>query len=237
MTNLKPVCLLAFVLLINYATSAQNTFPSTGYAGIGTLSPQAQLHIVQNDNQVSLILQSSSAGWGSGMSFQNTAPAGKAWGIYSNAYGALCVTDIAAQVDRIHIGPNGNVGINTYNINDANNRLFVEGGIRARKVTVDQAQWPDYVFRKDYSLLPLDSVASYIQANDHLPGIPSADSVAKNGIELGSNQAALLKKVEELTLYVIELNRTVQAQARTLQAQAQKLATLEHATTTGNRGQ
>jgi len=79
-------------------------------------------------------------------------------------------------VDLMH----GSVGIGTSNTNDPNNRLFVETGIRTRKVTVDQAAWPDYVFNPGYRLMPLDSLNRFIAVNHHLLDMPFADSVAKN---------------------------------------------------------
>jgi len=121
---------------------------------------------------------------------------------------------------------NGGVGIGTTNTNDPNNRLFVETGIRTRKVTVDQAAWPDYVFSSRYRLMPLDSLAQYIESNHRLPDMPSADSVAKNGVELGDSQARLLKKLEELTLYVLQQQtelQEVKAENRRMKKQMEAL--------------
>ena len=104
---------------------------------------------------------------------------------------------------------NGNVGIGT--TNPGTNKLAVEGTIAARKVVVTATNpFPDYVFQPSYNLPSLDSVAQFLQANHHLPEIPSADSVAKNGLDLGGNQVVLLKKIEELTLYTIELQKKVE---------------------------
>ena len=108
-----------------------------------------------------------------------------------------------ASQARMFIDGNGSVGIGTTSINNAY-KLFVETGIRTRKVVVDQAVWPDYVFQEGYPLASLDSVGKYIKMNHHLPEIVTADSVEKNGVDLGNNQAALLKKIEELTLYIIQ---------------------------------
>lgn len=105
---------------------------------------------------------------------------------------------------------NGGVGIGTSNVNDPNNRLFVEKGIRTRQVTVDQAAWPDYVFKPGYKLMPLDSLSQFVTTNHHLPEMPSADSVAKHGVELGDAQSKLLKKVEELTLYVLQQQKELE---------------------------
>jgi len=66
-------------------------------------------------------------------------------------------------------------------------------------------EWVDYVFKKDYKLMPLSELNAFIRENNHLPEIPTSDEVRENGIELGEMNALLLKKIEELTLYVIEL--------------------------------
>jgi hypothetical protein len=102
------------------------------------------------------------------------------------------------------------VGIGTINTNEIGFKLFVETGIRTRKVKVDQNTWSDYVFYTNYRLRPLSEVEQYIKQYGHLPEVPSVEEVEKNGIDLGDNQATLLKKIEELTLYVIEQNKQLQ---------------------------
>jgi hypothetical protein len=104
---------------------------------------------------------------------------------------------------------NGKVGIGTNKISDTAYKLFVETGIRTRKVKVDALAWSDYVFDKDYKLPTLPEVDKFIRQNKHLPGVLSTAEVEKNGIDLGENQAILLKKVEELTLYLIENNKNM----------------------------
>jgi hypothetical protein len=104
----------------------------------------------------------------------------------------------------------GKVGIGTTNVNDANYKLFVETGIRTRKIKVDQQSWPDYVFQNTYVLRPLSEVESFIKKHQHLPGVPSAAQVTADGIDLGDNQAVLLKKIEELTLYLIEQKKEIE---------------------------
>jgi trimeric autotransporter adhesin len=90
-------------------------------------------------------------------------------------------------------------------------KLYVEKGILAEKVKVSvQANWPDYVFGKNYSLMPLKEVENYITTNNHLPEVPSAEVIAKDGLDLGKMDATLLKKVEELTLYLIEQNKKIE---------------------------
>ena len=71
--------------------------------------------------------------------------------------------------------------------------------------------WPDYVFEDKYGLLSLASLEKYIKENKHLPGVPTATEVLKEGIDLGTNQTILLQKVEELTLYIIEQNKRIEA--------------------------
>jgi len=104
----------------------------------------------------------------------------------------------------------GTTGINTDVI--PGYTLSVNGPGIFTKLVVKSNIWADYVFDSAYKLRPLEKVGEYVKANHHLPEIPSADSVSKAGIDIGDNQAALLKKVEELTLYMIQLNETVKQQ-------------------------
>ena len=98
---------------------------------------------------------------------------------------------------------NVNVGSNSYVRN-----LNVHGTIFAKEVNVTTSvPFPDFVFKEDYDLLSLNKVDQFIKENGHLPDIPSEAEVLKNGISLGEMQAKLLQKIEELTLYVIELDK------------------------------
>ncbi len=107
------------------------------------------------------------------------------------------------------IGVSGSMGIGTYN--PGSFKLAVEGKIGAREVNVTATNpFPDYVFENTYKLRSLAEVEKYVQQNRHLPEIPSAAEVEKNGINLGEMDALLLKKIEELTLYVIEQNKQLQ---------------------------
>lgn len=104
---------------------------------------------------------------------------------------------------KIYKGPSGyTVGIGTSSA--CNCKLAVEGKIVSREVQVLATGLPDYVFDKDYKLPSLDEVRSYIDQNHHLPEVPSAAEVEKDGLNLGDMNMILLKKIEELTLYLIE---------------------------------
>lgn len=88
-------------------------------------------------------------------------------------------------------------------------RLDVVGKIRAHEILVNTQKTADYVFEEDYNLRPLDSVARFIKENKHLPEILSAEEMVETNMELGSFQIDLLKKIEELTLYVIDLQEQI----------------------------
>jgi hypothetical protein len=107
----------------------------------------------------------------------------------------------------MRINSSGNIGIGT--TNPGSFKLAVEGKIGAREVKVTlENPWPDYVFNKEYPLLDIAALDKYITINKHLPGIPSSKEIKENkGIELGQMTAKLLEKIEELTLYVIQLKK------------------------------
>jgi hypothetical protein len=73
------------------------------------------------------------------------------------------------------------------------------------------ASWPDYVFKPDYKLMNLSELSDFINANGHLPGIPSADEVNNSaGVEVGEMQRLLVEKIEELTLYILKQEEKIQ---------------------------
>ena len=103
------------------------------------------------------------------------------------------------------INADGAVGIGSTNPNP-NYKLSVDGKIRAKEVKVETG-WSDFVFDDDYRLPSLFEVEQFIIKNKHLPDIPSAEEVEKNGLNLGEMESMLLQKIEELTLYVIDLKK------------------------------
>ena len=84
---------------------------------------------------------------------------------------------------------------------------YIDGEINTKKITVTLDGWADHVFDENHRLMPLESVADFIAANGHLPGVPSAEEVAERGVDLGRMQATLLEKIEEMTLHMIALKR------------------------------
>jgi len=119
--------------------------------------------------------------------------------------------------DVMSLTISGNVGIGTTNPDE---KLTVNGVIHAKEVKVDlSGPLADYVFKPNYKLMSLPQVEQFVKANNHLPQMPSAEEVSKNGLSMGEMQNKLLQKVEEQTLYIIELNKQVQ----TLKKQLEKL--------------
>lgn len=119
-------------------------------------------------------------------------------GIYSPAVGMMATYN------------NGGLIVGYVNSTPAGYKLYVSQGILTEKIKVavnGSGQWADYVFAKDYKLLPLAQVEQYIKANQHLPNVPSAAEMVKEGNDLGKTTAKLLEKIEELTLYMIEMKK------------------------------
>ena len=113
----------------------------------------------------------------------------------------------------VTITKDGKVLIGTNDLNQAGaNILAVNGSAIFTKATVKlNASWPDFVFEEKYGLLSIAQLESYIKANKHLPNIPTTAEVTKNGIDLGGNQALLVQKIEELTLYIIDQNKKIES--------------------------
>ncbi|NJO00320.1 MAG: hypothetical protein HC880_00390 [Bacteroidia bacterium] len=118
--------------------------------------------------------------------------------------------------------------INTKNYQEGSTvyKLSVGGKIRADEVKV-YTGWADYVFADDYKLRPLKEVEAFIQQHKHLPEVPSAQEVEENGVLLGEMNATLLKKIEELTLYMIEMEKKAEKLEETVAVLQKNVAYLQ----------
>ena len=170
------------------------TWRRNGNVGIGTSSPDSKLHIEADSWQLRLKSLNNESDWRIGSS-------GSGWIVGA---GKFLITNTGSSGDAsIVIDNQRRVGIGTTN---PQSRLAVNGQIRATEVKVlADISVPDYVFEPDYELRTLKETKKYIAENKHLPEIPSATEIGENGIDLGDMNMRLLKKIEELTLYQIEL--------------------------------
>jgi hypothetical protein len=80
----------------------------------------------------------------------------------------------------------------------------------AKSCIITVNSWADDVFAEDYKLMPLNELDGYIKNNKHLPGIPSEAEVKSNGLSVGDSDAQLLRKIEELTLYTLQLKKEIE---------------------------
>jgi hypothetical protein len=101
---------------------------------------------------------------------------------------------------------------------ESTTKLAVHGKIFAREVIVTDSPliWPDYVFDENYKLTPLDQLSDYLKQHKHLPEIPATAEVAENGISVGEITPLLLKKIEELTLHVIQQQKEIELLKKSL---------------------
>jgi len=133
---------------------------------------------------------------------------------YTDALGDFTDIKVAGYISNsasVRILRNGNVGIGVIR---PTNKLDVNGTIHSKEVKVDMDgwSWPDFVFKKEYTLPTLEEVEKHIADKGHLENIPSEEEVLKDGISLGEMNSKLLQKIEELTLYVIQQNRKIYSQ-------------------------
>jgi trimeric autotransporter adhesin len=139
---------------------------------------------------------------------------------------------VTNNVERMSVESDGKVLIGTSTTGALLNKnttynysLYVGKGILTEKIRcsiANSSDWADYVFAPEYKLKSLSEVETYINANKHLPGIPSADDMVENGLDVAQTDALLLEKIEELTLYMIQMQKEIEALKKT-NAEFQKL--------------
>jgi hypothetical protein len=212
--------MLCFLALGSSQSMAQNIFPGIGNVGIGTNNPLNTLDVrgsafFQTNSDPVLTFNKIGNSW-QYLEYKNNNIRQSWLGINESNHfyitketqGNIVLYPLNGNVLLAPDG--GNVGIGTGN--PGGFKLAVEGKIAAREILVTlQSPFPDYVFASNYKLRSLYNLESYINQNKHLPGIPSAAEVEKKGgIELGQMNTKLLEKVEELTLYVIQLKKEIE---------------------------
>ena len=187
---------------------------ATGKVGIGNVTaPKAKLHLLSDSNEdAGVILEPSNKA--SKKAFLQFCDANHVIEVSKNGMKISSSNDLM-DIDARNIKMMGKVGINTDNsfTGDYDYTLAVKGGVLTSEVYVKEVdEWHDYVFSEDYHLMPLDELENYVKKNMHLPDLPSEKEIQEHGYNISDMDGVLLKKIEELTLYTVELQRQLQAQ-------------------------
>ena len=143
-------------------------------------------------------------------------------GTASGTARSFIIAPWSATGSGLRMDGTGRVKIGNVSSMPAGYSLYVDQGILTEKVKIavsGSAQWADHVFHSNYNLMPLEQVEQFIQQNKHLPNVPSADEMVKEGNDLGKTDAKLLEKIEELTLYLIEMKKNHELKTEQQQAE------------------
>jgi hypothetical protein len=202
---------------------------NTGNIGIGTPTPAEKLTVNGNIRIMPLVDNTGLFGYdaatGGNSIFSFTRQTNNLSIAAYDGIGFSVAAHTGATTNySMFISNAGNVGIG---ITNPQNKLDVKGKIHSQSVVIDMLGWADYVFKKDYQLPPLQEVKAYIDQNQHLPEIPSEQQIAKEGLNLGEMNKLLIKKVEELTLYLIEKDKKDTMQEERITEQEKRIKDLE----------
>ena len=175
---------------LNVVNDYQLYLSPDGRVGVRTSSPNSRFHVNGASGETALRVQVNGS-----------------TKLSVNSNGSVSVGSTSSgPINGMYI--NGSVGIGTTGTHDY--KLAIAGKMIAEEVVVKlKANWPDYVFGENYNLKSLDEVELYIKEHSHLPNVPSAKEIDENGISVGEMNSILLEKIEELTLYIIELKREI----------------------------
>ncbi|MDP1620898.1 MAG: hypothetical protein Q8M08_01030 [Bacteroidales bacterium] len=197
-------------------TLTGNNARFTGSVGIGTTAPISKLHVhdAASHNAKVYITPMAPSIEDSSTLFLSEGLSGQ-YGMYWLYDGVGNEMELWGKASGTNYGPHMQVSRNSGNVAFGNTfaagyKLSVSGKIICTELRVNQvADWPDYVFKKGYDLMPVARLGSFIEEHGHLPNIPPAAEIAKSGLEVGEMQRRMMEKIEELTLYMIEHQKQI----------------------------
>lgn len=176
---------------VNFNANGDNWFDGASVKlGVGTRTPTANLEVKNSTSSIAF-----KTGSYAGDALYAESVRGNA----GHFVGPVVINTVSGQVGNLTV--DGTVSASRFETNNC----YVNGTIKTKELVVTILNWPDYVFEASYKLPPLSEVKDSITLYKHLIGVPGIDQVLKKGANIGDQQALLLKKVEELTLYVIQL--------------------------------